>query len=113
MNIQYPYYIRKYSSNTGNSDKDILPKEGEYQFCYTDLSPPHRSIIKALYKNVAGIYCWYNTKTGRCYVGRSINLKGRFTNYFGNGYISKNASKMEICAALLNDGYEVFHLYIL
>ena len=36
MNIQCPYYIRKYSSNTENSDKDILPKEGEYLFCYTD-----------------------------------------------------------------------------
>jgi len=59
----------------------------------------------------SGVYRWTNKLNGKSYVGSSINLVQRFTNYYSFNYISKN--KMSISKALIKYGYSNFTLEIL
>ena len=59
----------------------------------------------------SGVYRWTNKVNGKSYVGSSINLVKRFTNYYSFNYISK--SKMSISKALIKYGYSNFTLEIL
>ena len=62
-------------------------------------------------KGKSGVYRWTNKVNGKSYVGSSINLVKRFTNYYSFNYISK--SKMSISKALIKYGYSNFTLEIL
>jgi hypothetical protein len=51
-------------------------------------------------KNKTGIYMLYNIITNQCYVGRSISLAKRFSNYYNGNYLNNNINR-DICKDLL------------
>ena len=66
-------------------------------------------------KNKSGIYRWNNLVTGSSYVGSSINLTNRFSNYYSLAYLKKRVKKGSsiINNSLLKYGYSNFSLDIL
>ncbi len=63
-------------------------------------------------KDKSGIYCFTNLINGKKYVGSSVDLRGRFYQYFNLKYLTSTTS-MPICSALLKYGYSNFSLEIL
>lgn len=65
--------------------------------------------------NKSGIYKWTNKITLESYVGSSINLKGRFQNYFSNGYLKNKGiiNNSKIYKNILKYGVSNFKLEIL
>lgn len=64
-------------------------------------------------KNKSGIYCWTNIESGKKYVGSSVDLYRRFTQYYSINYITRASKSSLICRALLKYGYSKFKLEIL
>lgn len=64
-------------------------------------------------KNRAGIYCWTHLESGKKYVGSSVDLYRRFTQYYNIKYITRTSKSSLICRALLKHGYSSFSLDIL
>ena len=64
-------------------------------------------------KSKSGIYKFTNKLNGNFYIGSSVNLSRRFTNYFSLSYISKIKSNLTISRALIKYGYSNFELEIL
>lgn len=64
-------------------------------------------------KGKAGVYRWTNKDSGKIYVGSSVDLYRRFTNYYNIKYITRTAKSSLICRALLKYGYSKFELDIL
>jgi hypothetical protein len=66
-------------------------------------------------KDKSGVYIWTNNITKSSYVGSSVNLNKRFSNYFSNLYLKKEALKSNsiIIKALLKYGYSNFSLSII
>jgi Fic family protein len=54
----------------------------------------------------------YNIITNQCYVGRSISLAKRFSNYYNDNYLNNNINR-DICKDLLEQYKENFYLEIL
>lgn len=66
-------------------------------------------------KNKSGIYRWNNLITGKCYVGSSVSLSRRFSQYYSFNYIKNslgNGSSLIYCT-LLKYGYSNFSLDII
>lgn len=63
-------------------------------------------------KGKAGVYLWINNINGKKYVGSSIRLGIRLTQYFNVNYLKRTLS-MPICQSLLKHGYSNFSLEIL
>ncbi len=63
------------------------------------------------FKNIKGIYLWYNNINNKFYIGSSINLYNRLYTYFSLKILSNN--NMLIYKALLKYGYENFSLMII
>lgn len=63
-------------------------------------------------KGKVGVYLWINNITGKKYVGSSVQLGIRLSQYFNINYLNRNIS-MRICQALLKYGYSNFSLQIL
>jgi len=63
-------------------------------------------------QNKSGVYLWRNRKSQKEYVGSSENLRNRFYQYLNPNQLERNWN-MEICQALLDDGYSAFTLSIL
>lgn len=85
----------------------------EYIDNYNDFSYGGKLIIKNKYAEIPCIYLWKNNLNGKCYVGRSINLYRRVTEYLSVTYINKNSTSMAIVAAIKKYGIENFTLVIL
>ena len=66
-------------------------------------------------KGKSGIYRWTNLSNGKSYIGSSIDLKKRFTNYFSIKLLESNLSraKSKIYRSLLKNGYSNFSVEIL
>jgi hypothetical protein len=66
-------------------------------------------------KNKSGIYRWNNLVTGSSYVGSSINLTNRLSNYYSLAYLKKRVKKGSsiINNSLLKYGYNNFSLDII
>jgi group I intron endonuclease len=62
-------------------------------------------------KNKIGIYCLTNIKNGRKYVGMSINLDKRLSNYYQNSFLNKKSGL--IMPAIKNYGHYFFRIEIL
>lgn len=62
-------------------------------------------------KGKTGIYMWYNKKSGKSYIGSSIDLSKRFSSYYSLPYLVKRNNSY-ICNALFKDGYSLFNLTI-
>ena len=68
--------------------------------------------IKAANKGKSGIYCFTCLTNGKKYVGSSVNLGRRFSQYFNANYLKRHTD-MLISRALLKYGYSNFNLEIL
>jgi len=90
---------------------NLLPNK--FVAIFTEFSESQRYFIKTQYANHPLIYAWLNTTNGKLYVGKTLNPKSRFKQYFYISYLKANKNKMAICSALLKYGYINFHLYIL
>lgn len=64
-------------------------------------------------KGKSGIYRWINKENGSSYVGSSVNLSKRLTNYYSYSYISDPKRNMLIHKAILKYGYSAFLIQIL
>ena len=58
-----------------------------------DLSVDLKYLIKNTYKSIPLIYAFYNKKTNKFYVGKTISPESRFKNYFSLSYLIKNKIK--------------------
>ena len=68
--------------------------------------------ILAENKGKSGIYCFTNTINGKKYIGSSVDLRRRFSQYFNINTLIRQSS-MTICKSLLKYGYSGFSLEIL
>ena len=64
-------------------------------------------------RRLSGIYKWTNKLNGKSYIGSSVNLSKRLSNYYNYTFISKPQHNMLIYKALLKHGYSNFSLEIL
>jgi len=71
-----------------------------------------KSIIYKNNFNKSGIYRWNNLITGKSYVGSSINLGHRFSQYYSLAHLKKKELSI-IYRAILKHGYTKFTLDIL
>jgi group I intron endonuclease len=78
--------------NNADKDKDLIMKEN---------------------KRKCGVYRWVHISSGKSYIGSSINLYIRFSQYYNYNHISNNKANMSIYKALLKYGYAEFRLEIL
>ena len=79
---------------------------------YTNADTQKESILDDN-KSKAGVYCWTNIKSGKKYVGSSVDLYRRFMHYYNIKYIIRASKSSLICKALIKYGYSSFHLEIL
>ena len=63
-------------------------------------------------QNKSGISMWTNLKSGKRYIGSSVNLRRRFMEYYNVNHLLTNNS-MAIIRALLKYGFSNFSLKIL
>jgi hypothetical protein len=70
---------------------------------YTDLQNNKVSLIRENNK-LTGIYMWIHNKSGKKYVGSSLNLGRRLRSYFNKSSLIKSKT-MPICRSLLKHGY--------
>lgn len=73
----------------------------------------NRNPIRELTKGSAGIYCWVNNLNGKCYVGKSVYLYSRLSQYYQWAYITKHIQSSLICRAIDKYGIDSFSLVIL
>ena len=104
--------------NIATSSKDLFltkldGQEINYLDKYEDFSEYGKSIIRNKYKKIAGVYLWLNKENNRSYVGRSVNIYRRLSQYLSSTYISNNNKKMAICGSILKYGYTNFTFYVL
>jgi group I intron endonuclease len=72
-----------------------------------------KSQLKTDQKDKIGIYCLVNLINGNIYIGSSVNIGQRMTNYLNNTFLKTNKNKnMPIIQALLKYGQENFALLI-
>jgi len=79
---------------------------------YSNADTQKESILKDN-KGNADVYCWANKDSGKIYVGSSVDLYRKFTNYYNIKYIIRTAKSSLICRALLKYSYSKFELDIL
>nr|YP_009160660.1 GIY-YIG endonuclease [Hirsutella minnesotensis]AKR17989.1 GIY-YIG endonuclease [Hirsutella minnesotensis] len=71
----------------------------------------NKSIVVKENRKKTGVYSWIHKETGRRYVGSSVNLGKRLSEYYNYNHLS--SKNMIICKALLKYGYSGFKLEIL
>lgn len=74
-----------------------------------------KSIVYKENKNKSGIYRWNNLITSKSYIGSSISLRNRFSDYYSLAYLKRRTVKGSsiIYNSLLKHGYFNFSLDIL
>lgn len=81
---------------------------------YSNFDVDKKRVVKEN-KGKSGIYRWTNNITGASYVGSSVDLAKRLSQYFSTVYLNKELTngKSKIYSALLKYGYSSFILEIL
>jgi len=95
--------------NNNKNNDNIIPVAS---YSNTDKD---KSIVYKENKNKSGIYRWNNLITDKSYIGSSISLGGRFSNYYSLAYLKKRVKRGSsiIYNSLLKYGYNNFSLDIL
>lgn len=78
---------------------------------YSNVDKQKESILKEN-RNKSGVYKWINNVNGNSYVGSSVNLSKRLSEYLNVNYLLRR-DNMTINKALLKYGYSDFSLLIL
>jgi group I intron endonuclease len=94
-------------STTSGSNSFIVPV---LKYDNADISK--RQAVKDN-RGKSGIYRWINKVNGNSYVGSSVNLGKRFSNYYSFNYITDPKRNMLIHKALIKHGYSNFTLEVL
>ena len=96
-------------NNNNNNNINIMPV-----VTYSN-ADKDKSIIYEENKNKSGIYRWNNLITSKSYIGSSISLSNRFSNYYSLAYLKRRVGKGSsiIYNSLLKHGYNNFSLDIL
>lgn len=99
----------KDNNNNYNNIVNIIPVVS-----YTN-ADIYKSIVYKENKNKSGIYRWNNLITNKSYIGSSISLGNRFSNYYSLAYLKRKVGKGSsiIYNSLLKHGYNKFSLDIL
>jgi len=121
FNICCIYYVNYICSSTLNlnktrtfsTDRDNSAAGNKFKpaVVYVNADTQKMQIIKEN-KGRSGVYRLINLSNGKSYIGSSINLSRRFTQYFYLNHLLRNTC-MPICSALLKYGYSNFSLVIL
>lgn len=92
-----------------NNNVNIIPVVS-YSNADTDKSTVYKEN-----KNKSGIYCWNNLITNKIYIGSSISLGNRFSNYYSLAYLKRKVIKGSsiIYNSLLKYGHSNFSIDIL
>ena len=95
--------------NNSNNNLNIIPI-----LSYSN-ADKDKSIVYKDNKNKSGIYCWTNLITDKIYIGSSISLGNRFSNYYSLAYLKKRVGKGSsiIYNSLLKYGYSNFKIDII
>jgi len=72
-----------------------------------------KNLLMKQNKGKSGIYRWVHIESEKSYIGSSINLYVRFSQYFNYNHLSDEKQNMSIYKALLKYGYAAFSLEIL
>ena len=96
-------------NNNYNNNINIIPVVSYFN------ADKYKFIIYKENKNKSGIYRWNNLITNKSYIGSSISLDIRFSNYYSLAYLKRKVGKGSsiIYNSLLKHGYNNFSLDIL
>jgi hypothetical protein len=105
--------IKFYSSNSSNVYDDGASTGTPPVKFYFNTDTQKLDILKEN-QNKCGVYRWINTLKGESYIGSSIDISKRLSQYFNYNYLIDDKNKrMIICKSLLKNGYSNFALEIL
>jgi len=96
-------------NNNYNNNINIIPVVSYFN------ADKYKFIVYKENKNKSGIYRWNNLITSKSYIGSSISLGNRFSNYYSLAYLKKKVGKGSsiIYNSLLKHGYSNFSIDIL
>lgn len=99
----------KNNNHNNNNNVNIIPVVSYFN------ADKDKSIVYKENKNKSGIYRWNNLITDKSYIGSSISLGGRFSNYYSIAFLKKRVKKGSsiIYNSLLKYGFNKFSLDIL
>jgi group I intron endonuclease len=115
----FPFNSRNFSSTSAWRSQasglfkglHTLPESVVPVRVYANVDTQKLEILKEN-KGKSGIYCFTNLTNGKKYVGSSVNLGIRFSQYFNVNNLTRQ-NYMAICMSLLKYGYSGFSLEIL
>jgi len=71
-------------------------------------------IVRTSFVKKRGLYLWTNKTNGKQYIGSSMDLSSRLSNYYRNSYLNSQSSRgSAISAAIIKYGWSEFSLQIL
>ena len=105
-------FICYFSSDCKNNRLDKLRINSIACKSYLNADTQKESIMKDN-RRKSGIYKWTNKLNGKVYIGSSVNLSKRLSNYYNYNNLIKFQQNMLIHKALLKNGYSNFSLDIL
>lgn len=97
--------------NTNNTINKLLKNIGIEPRKFYSNAESYKKDILSENKNLSGIYCWTNQKTGDTYVGSGLDLAKRIRSYYQPSELERNPR--HINRALLKYGHDKFKLEIL
>lgn len=107
------FQLRCYSSEVGlfsgisNSSFNVTP-----EVIYDNVYENKKIVIKSN-KKKSGVYRWVHIKSGKMYVGSSVDLGRRFYIYFSFKYMENQGIRSIIYRSINKYGYSEFRLEIL
>lgn len=100
-------------SDSSSENKKVVINGTTYNVAAIYENPiEDRERINKEIKGKSGVYAWVNKINGKAYVGSSINLDDRVSDYFKPSYLNKY-SKIVIARAIIKYGLLNFSLVIL